>query len=106
LLCEGLETREVQGLEFKLAVGQRVRQIEFELARVEIARDLEREAGWLFEMAAFAAAPVWVRQRASHRSLNWGLGTELHCRVCDFWDGLKFDLVAGSPEYRAMVLRP
>jgi hypothetical protein len=45
---EGLETREVQGLEFELAVGQRIRQIEFELARVEIARDLERVAGWLY----------------------------------------------------------
>ena len=26
---------------------------------------------------AFAAAPIWVHQRASHRSLNWALETEL-----------------------------
>jgi hypothetical protein len=29
-----------------------------------------------------------------------------HCRICDFWNRFKFDLVAGSPEYRAMILRP
>ena len=40
-------------------------------------------------------APVWVRQSASDRLLNWDLGTELI--LCDFWNRLKFDPVAGSP---------
>jgi hypothetical protein len=51
-------------------------------------------------------APVWVRQRASHRSLNWDLGTELIAESAIFEIALSFDLVAGSPEYRAMILRP
>jgi hypothetical protein len=37
-----------------------------------------------FPPPAFAAAPVWVRQRASHRSLNWGFGAELIAEPANF----------------------
>ena len=41
-----------------------------------------------------------------HPSLNWGLGTELIAESAIFWNRLAFDLVAGGPEYWAMILRP
>jgi hypothetical protein len=46
LLCEGLETREAQGLEVELAVGQRVRQIEFELARKSLGTSSVKPGGF------------------------------------------------------------
>ena len=70
-----------------------------------LLRHLKPDFKTIASGTAFAAAPVWVRQRASHRSLDMGLGTELIAASAIFWNRLAFRLVVGTPGRRATISR-